>query len=62
MNTETDKYLQELCKLWEAKLSKLEKQNGILREMLVQEYGHCKECIDARLSGATICGDCYCNG
>lgn len=32
----------------------------ILKEILEEEHGECPECIDARLDGYTICGDCSC--
>jgi hypothetical protein len=30
-----------------------------LKDILINEYGACPECIEAKLAGFTICGDCY---
>jgi hypothetical protein len=39
---------------------KLQSENEKLKEILTEEHGACLECVEAKLKGFTICGDCSC--
>ena len=47
-------------RLLEDEIEKLKKENGSLKDMLINDHGACPDCIKAKLEGFTICGDCSC--
>ena len=49
-----------IIKMRKMGLEKLSSDNEKLKDMLINDHGECPECVDAKLQGYTICGDCSC--
>ncbi len=46
--------------IYNNEIKKLQSENEKLKEILTEEHGACLECVEAKLKGFTICGDCSC--